>query len=77
MNPIAAQLDYIADELRLTTRILEAREKYRQIEAAVSLAKPGTFRSVANEMACNQLAHVIRLEREYRDNFGPADEVTK
>ena len=72
MNAIAQQIDYATEELAMLNRVLEAREKYRQLYAAVATTKAGTFRSVAWEMACNQLAHVIRLEREYNDMFAPA-----
>ena len=75
MNVIAQQIDYATEELAMLNRILEARDEYRRLSNAVELTKPGVFRSVANEMACNALAHVIRLEREYRDMYAPIDEV--
>jgi len=76
MNTIAAQIDYATDELAALNRLLVARENHRRLADAVALTKPGVFRSVANEMAINALAHVLKLEREYKDTFGPADAFT-
>jgi len=73
MSTIAAHLQYISDELRMTTDILIARENCRKLEAAIADTKPGPYRHVANIKHANALATVLRLEKQYRDTFGPAD----
>ena len=75
MNRIAEQLEYIADELRMTTDILEARQKCRELESAVGRTKPGTDRMIANMKYTSALATVLRLEKQYRETFAPADYV--
>ena len=73
MNTIAMQIDYATEELAMLNRLLEARAEYRRLDDARANTKPGTDRHIANIKACNQLAHVMRLEREYRDMFAPFD----
>lgn len=67
---IAAQLDYIADELNMTTRILESRENYRRLSEAAAKSR-SKFGTAADVMAMEALYKLTRLEREYRDNFAP------
>lgn len=71
MNSIAMQIDYCTEELSLMNRILEARSKYRELDDARMNTKPGSNRAIANMNAIDALAHVMKLENEYRDVYAP------
>ena len=71
MNSIAMEIDYCTEELSMMNRILEARAKYRALDDARANTKPGSNRAIANMNAIDALAHVIKLENEYRDAFSP------
>lgn len=77
MNTIAMHLDHIADELRLANNIAEARQNYRILCDALAITGPGKFRQVAHGMAIEALFKLTRLEKEYRDNFAPFEEIAE
>lgn len=72
MNSIAKQIDYATQEFAALNRLLEARSKLRQLDdARINTVRGTSDRHIANLKYTDMLAHVMRLERDYEDMFGP------